>query len=234
MTDAPLPRDIALRIGLAARVLPDTDAARLIRVLADLTGLPPTPAGLAALKVKDLRQAAAGELAELDSETLKQALALLKGEGLETEANPVPPLEPSDDLPDAIRVACASNGGEALDGHFGSCPRFLIYQVSPRGCRLIDARSTVGDAENGDKSAFRATLIGDCQILYTASIGGPAAAKVVKAGVHPIKFPEGGSARIQVQALSAVIANTPPPWLAKIMGHAPEQRVRFTPSGDGP
>jgi hypothetical protein len=31
---------------------------------------------------------------------------------------------------DSIRIACASNRGERLDGHFGSCARFLIYQVS--------------------------------------------------------------------------------------------------------
>lgn len=229
MTDIPLGRDMALRIGRAARLLPDTDAATLIGVLADLTGLPPTAERLATLKIKDLRQAASGELAGVEKATLEQALALLKGEGMEVEAPP-PPLEPYNDgdLPDSIRVACASNGGEALDGHFGACRRFLIYQVSPTDCRLIDARATLGDRDSGDKNAFRAALIGDCQVLYTLSIGGPAAAQVVKAGVHPIKFPAGGSARLRVQALSAVIAAAPPPWLAKVMGHAPEARVRFT------
>jgi nitrogen fixation protein NifX len=227
MTDTALPRAIALRIGLAARALP-TDPARLLRVLEDLTGLPPTEQRLAVLKVKDLKEAADGELAELDTDVLKQALALLKDEGLAPE-DPPPDLEPyaEGDLPGSIRVACASDRGEELDGHFGSCRRFLIYQVSAAACRLIAVRLTDGDRYAEDKNAFRAGLIGDCQVLFVGSIGGPAAAKVVKAGVHPIKHPQAGPARAQVEALAAGIAKAPPPWLAKVMGQAPEERVRF-------
>ena len=46
MSHATLSDDIALRIGLAARELPDTDARRLLRVLADVVGLPPTAKSL--------------------------------------------------------------------------------------------------------------------------------------------------------------------------------------------
>jgi nitrogen fixation protein NifX len=228
MTDTALPRAIALRIGLAARALPDTDPARLLRVLEDLIGLPPTEERLAALRVKDLEQAADGELAELDTATLKQALTLLKGEGLAPE-DPLPDVEPyaEGDLPGSIRVACASDRGEELNGHFGSCRRFLIYQVSAAACRLIAVRPTDRDRDAEDKNAFRAALIGDCQVLFVGSIGGPAAAKVIKAGVHPIKHPEAGPARTQIETLAASIAKAPPPWLAKAMGQAPEERVRF-------
>jgi nitrogen fixation protein NifX len=31
------------------------------------------------------------------------------------------------------------------------------------------------------------TLIGDCDLLCVLSIGGPAAARVVNSGIHPIK-----------------------------------------------
>ena len=41
-------------------------------------------------------------------------------------------------MPGSIRVACASNGGEVLDGRSGSARRFLIYQVSAETVRLID------------------------------------------------------------------------------------------------
>ena len=37
-----LSRELALRIGLAARALPDTDAKRLFNVLTDCVGLPLT------------------------------------------------------------------------------------------------------------------------------------------------------------------------------------------------
>jgi nitrogen fixation protein NifX len=227
MPQAALSDAIALRIALAARTLPDTDVGRLLRVLADAVGLPPSADKLAALKVKDLQTALDGELAGLDGAALKAAVAILRGEG-ELQADPPPPLEPyaDGDMPGSIRVACASNQGELLDGHYGSARRFLIYQVSAAELRLVDVRP-VDDTGAEDKNAYRATLIGDCQVLYVASIGGPAAAKVVKADIHPIKVPEGGPARERVQSLCRVLADKAPPWLAKVMGQAPEQRVRF-------
>lgn len=227
MSSAPISEDIALRIGLAARALPDTPPARLIRVLAGAVGLPPTAAKLATLKVKDLKAAADGELGDIDVDALKIALALLKGEGV-GEPDPAPPLDPymDGDMPDSIRVACASNGGDELDGHFGSARRFLVYQVSASECRLIDARTT-DDSGAEDKNAYRADLIRDCQVLYVASIGGPAAAKVVKLDIHPVKDAAGGSARERMVALQGILADKPPPWLAKVMGQTPEERIRF-------
>ena len=227
MTKSPLPDAIALRIALAARVLPDTDAARLLKALDDAVGLPPTQKKLTALKVKDLKNALDGEFADIDSGALKEAVAILKGEA-ETDADPAPAVDAysKGDMPGSIRVACASNKGEMLDGHFGSARRFLVYQVSPEELRLVEVRDA---DDNGaeDKNAHRAQLIRDCQVLYVASIGGPAAAKVVKADVHPIKYPNGGSARERVADLQSVLGDKAPPWLGKVMGQSPEQRIRF-------
>lgn len=224
---SPISEDIALRIGLAARALPDITPAGLLRVLADAVGLPPTSDKLSGLKVNDLKVAARGELADMDADALKAALALLKGDGV-SQLDPPPTLDPyaEGDMPGSIRVACASNVGEALDGHFGSARRFLIYQVSADASRLIAVRVT-DDNDAEDKNAYRADLIRDCQVLYVASIGGPAAAKVVKAEIHPIKDATGGSARARMVALQGVLAAKPPPWLAKVMGQTPQERIRF-------
>lgn len=226
---SPISDEIALRIGLAARALPDTPPARLIRVLEDAVGLPPTDEKLAGLRVKDLKAAAGGELGDIDSDVLKIALTLLKGEG-SAEPDPLPPLDPytEGELPGSVRVACASNGGEQLDGHFGSARRFLVYQVSADAVRLIDTRPA-DDTGAEDKNTYRAGLIRDCQVLYVASIGGPAAAKVVKADIHPIQDAGGGSARERMAALQRILAHKPPPWLAKAMGQRPEERIRFAP-----
>jgi nitrogen fixation protein NifX len=233
MTNPALSDDIALRIGLAARALPDTDPARLLRVLADAVGLPPTAAMLDSLTVKALKAAADGELADIDAGPLKAALALLKGQGIDDiEPAPEPEAYSDGEMPDSIRVACASNGGELLDGHFGSCRRFLVYQVSAKQARLIDCRDIDDSLAEDDKNSYRASLIADCQVLYVASIGGPAAAKVVKQDIHPIKFPDGGSARAHIIELQGVLADKTPPWLAKIMGHAPDARVRFERAQD--
>ena len=228
MSAAPISEEIALRIGLAARQLPDTDPGRLLRVLDDAIGLPPTAKKLATLTVKDFKAAAEGEFADTDTAAIKVALSYLKGEqGLSKEALPALEAYSDGDMPNSIRVACASNKGEMLDGHFGSCKRFLIYQVSESENRLIDIRTVDESEESDDKNSHRASLIGDCQLLFIASIGGPAAAKVVRAGVHPIKKPAVGPARDEMQALQSVIGKDAPPWLAKAMGQSPEERIRF-------
>jgi nitrogen fixation protein NifX len=232
MSKPVISKDIALRIALAARALPDTDPARLLRVLGDAIGLPPTVTRLESLTVKNLKSAAEGEFSGIDVPLLKKALALLKGEGESKKSLPPISADADADMKDSIRVACASNTGELLDGHFGSCNHFLVYQVNEAELRLIDIRSTVEADAAEDKNAYRADLIADCQVLFVASIGGPAAAKVVRAGVHPIKFPGGGEAREQLSELQKVIANNPPPWLAKIMGQGVEQRVRFERGAD--
>ncbi|MEZ5671428.1 MAG: dinitrogenase iron-molybdenum cofactor biosynthesis protein [Thiotrichaceae bacterium] len=229
MEEQPISRDVALRIGLAARSLPDTDVRRLMAVLIDCVGLPLTEKKFAELKVKDLKTAAEGELESLSQEDLKTALRHLKGEeSLSADAN-LPEIQPfnQDDMPNSIRVACASNTGNLIDGHFGSCARFLIYQVSSAETRLIDIRSTISNEEGDEKNVFRSGLISDCHVLYVASMGGPAAAKVIKAGIHPIKLPEGGNASDVIKQLQEVVANAPPPWLAKVMGVSPETRKRF-------
>lgn len=229
MNTTAISKDIALRIGLAARELPDTDARRLLRALDDAIGLPPTEQSLGTLKVKDLKSAADGEFADVDNSAMKSALAWLKGENNLT-SDPLPEIQSYNDgdMPNSIRVACASNKAAMLDGHFGSCARFLIYQVSEAENRLIDIRE-INEADiSEDKNGYRAGLIKDCQIVFVASIGGPAAAKVVRAGTHPIKKPQAGEVAVEIAALQQAIGkDNAPPWLAKAMGQSPEERIRF-------
>ncbi len=233
MMTTPISDEIALRIGLAARELPDTDAARLLHALNDVIGLPPTIDKLSSLTVKGMKRAGDGEFADVDTNAIKSALACLKGES-DLQDEPLPEVEAysAGDMADSIRIAFASNRGDLLDGHFGSCRRFLIYQVSKDESRLIDIRNIDHTLEVDDKNSYRASLIDDCQILFIASIGGPAAAKVVKTGVHPIKKPMAGTATEEIANLQAVIGKGAPPWLAKVMGVSAEDRIRFELDGD--
>lgn len=239
MSAQPLTREVALRIALASRVLPGIDPRRLLEVLIERLGAPLTEKRLAKITVTDLKTGFAsvdgeedGEETGIDMEYFKQAVTYLWGEETVEPDLPTPSPYNEGDMPGSIRVACASNGEELLDGHFGSCPRFLVYQVSPEEVRLIDLRSTEGADSSDDKNAFRANLVKDCHVLYVQSIGGPAAAKVVKAGIHPIKIPEGGQAREAIENLQTVLTGTPPPWLAKVMGISPEDRARVALGGE--
>jgi len=63
-------------------------------------------------------------------------------------------------------------------------------------------------------------------VVYVHSIGGPAAAKVVRAGVHPVKVPQAAPARETLAQLQTTL-QAPPPWLAKIMGVKASTLSRF-------
>ncbi|MFA5924013.1 MAG: nitrogen fixation protein NifX, partial [Methylococcaceae bacterium] len=211
-----LSRELALRIGLAARALPDTDAKRLFTVLTHCLGLPITEDKIGSLNLKTLKAAQAGEFSDIDDVSLKKALHILK-HNVETGETLKPDIQAyvEGDMPGSVRIACASNDAINVDGHFGSCNQFMIYQVSADEARLIDIRFT--DSPDGlevdDKNLFRAELIQDCQVIYMASVGGPAAAKIVKLGIHPIKLQGIESITGIINQLQTVIAGTPPPWL---------------------
>lgn len=220
---ASMTREAALRIALAVRELPDVTAAGLVTALAERLGLPLTETKLGSVTVTDLREILAGDHADENcvvgagDEVLKGAVRLLWGEGVAHSELPAVQPHADGDMPGSIRVACASNNDELLDGHFGSAERFLIYQVSTSELRLIAVRPTLEADQAEDRNKARAEIINDCQVAYFQSIGGPAAAKVVRAGVHPVKVAKGGVARELLVQLQKSLAS-PPPWLAKVMG----------------
>ena len=200
--------------------------------LAGKFGLPLTENKLSVITVEDLRQILAGDFAEqgchvsATPEALKEAVRLFWGQGVDGSDLPRTEALARDEMPGSIRVAIANNRGENLDGHFGSAERFLIYQVSPTAAKLIDTRSALEADQAEDKNSARSQLIADCQLVYVQSIGGPAAAKVVRAGVHPVKKPEGGPAREALAQLQGRLTS-PPPWLAQIMGVPSASLARF-------
>lgn len=225
---SPVTREAALRIAMAARALPGVEVVAFVRALGDRLGLPVTDEKLARVTVEDLKALLQGdEIVDpgVDAGALKAAVRFLWGEGL-SDGEPVP----DSDVPaceGALRVAVASNTGELLDGHFGSCTRFLVYQVTEDGIWLTAVRSTEAADEADDRNVARAALIGDCHLAYMQSIGGPAAAKVVRAGIHPVKFPVGGEAREVLRQLQGTLKR-PPPWLAKVIGREAPSLAQFT------
>jgi nitrogen fixation protein NifX len=233
MTENVLSREIALRVGLAARALPDVSPRHLLDVLVEKLGSPLTEEKLSHVTVTQLKSGLGSPDGEEDTEHLdvvtipnyKEAVRILWGEAADVDL-PQPEPYAEGDLPGSIRVAIASNSAERMDGHFGSCLRFLVYQVSKDEIRLVELRSTEGADESEDRNAFRADLIKDCQVLYLVSIGGPAAAKVIKAGIYPMKLADEADARDVLVKFQTMLAGSPPPWLAKVMGVSP-LRARF-------
>lgn len=227
-----LDRETALRIALAGRALPDIGLSTLIDVLVERLGDPLTSEALSRITVTDLKTGLGSVDGEEDGEdigigldAMKLAVRILWGETEEDDTLPVP-VACKEPLPGSIRVALSSNSGANLDGHYGSCLRYLIYDVSADERRLVDIRPAADADLSDDRNAFRARLIGDCQVLYVVSVGGPAAAKVINAGIYPIKKIDGGEADDILSDLQAVMRTSPPPWLAKILGIEETQRLK--------
>lgn len=227
-------REVALRIGLAIRSLPGVSVSQFVHGLASQLGWPLTETELARITVAQLKQALCGEFESVEDveervgvPRLKEVVEIMWGPDREEADLPAVAPYAARDMPGSIRVAVASDNGEEMNAHFGSCRRYLIYQLSVREARLVALRSARGADEAEDSSAFRAELIQDCHVLFVQSIGGPAAAKVINAGIYPLKFPDGGPARRYLGELQQKMASAPPPWLAKAMDIPVEDRIRF-------
>ena len=221
-------RTLALRLALAARELQDVDTHGFITLVSERLGLPLTAEKLNSITVADVTLWFKGEdgaAPATDKEDIKRAVRFLWGQGI-NEGLPAAEPYAEGDMPNSLRIAVASTQGTTVDGHFGSAPRFLIYQVSATDYRLVDVRSTLETDGAEDKNVARAALINDCQLVYVQSIGGPAAAKVVRANVHPVKWPAAGPVDALIGKLQSAMLS-PPPWLARIMGVEPASLARF-------
>lgn len=219
----------AFRIALAAKALAEVKPAAFTIKLAEKLGLPITEEKLATLTVADLKLILGGEETvepDVDTASIKLAVRFLWGENGDDSSVPKPEPYVDGEMPGSLRVAVASNTADQLDGHFGSAPRFLVYQVGKEAIKLVDVRPTLVADDAEDKNVARSELINDCQIVYVQSIGGPAAAKVVRANVHPIKFPQAVPAREALARLQGTL-ESPPPWLARIMGVKAKSLAQF-------
>lgn len=229
----PITRGAALRIALAARTIPTTTLPKLIEVLQNCLGTYLDEEILRTITVTNLKTGLGGlagdeedgEDINIGLDAMKLAVRILWGDTSGDDGLPTPQPYAEGDIPGSVRVAIASDSGAALNGHFGSCLRYLVYQVSASERRLIDIRDALEADFSPDKNGFRVQLIKDCHVLYVVSMGGPAAAKVIRADIFPIKRVEGGEAEDVISAFQETMAS-PPPWLNKVLGVSPEQRLK--------
>lgn len=232
-TTPPITREAALRVALAARAMPGVSLPALIDLLQRQLGEQIDADALRKVTVTQLKTGFASADGEEDGEDIgiglagmKLAVRILWGETQGDDSLPKIAAYADGEMPGSVRVAIASDKGDLLSGHFGSCLRFLVYQVSPAEVRLIDIRDTVDAEFAEDRNLWRARLIGDCHVCYVVSIGGPAAAKVIRADIYPIKIPDGGPAEEVLKPFQKAMVDSPPPWLLKILGVAAEDRLK--------
>ncbi|WP_026379581.1 nitrogen fixation protein NifX [Afifella pfennigii] len=139
-----------------------------------------------------------------------------------------------------LRVAIATQDMKSLNAHFGSARKLAIYEVTARDSRFVAAAAfeEVADEsgahrqEGEDRIAPKVEALAGCHLLFCLAIGGPSAAKVINARIHPVKLPAPEPIEEVIARVQQMMAGTPPPWLRKAMGAAAPRKLDFL-QGEG-
>jgi len=147
-------------------------------------------------------------------------LTLVPTEGEETQA--------PERTAGAVRVAIATSDMKGLNAHFGSASRFAVYDVTKEGWSFVEAiafddvtaESGQHKTDGDDRITPKVEALTGCHLLFCLAIGGPSAAKVVSAKIHPIKVPAAQPIDEVLERTRTMLNGAPPPWLRKVLAEA--------------
>ncbi|MDD2791350.1 MAG: nitrogen fixation protein NifX [Sulfurimonas sp.] len=121
-------------------------------------------------------------------------------------------------LQNAMKVAFATKDMQTVNAHFGGAKEFVVYDLSKDGFALSGVVKTdTSEMEGDDKTDFKVKALAGINIMYCESIGGTAAAKVIRGGINPMKAEEDRKIEDILSELVEMINGNPPPWVKKIM-----------------
>ncbi|HEC25586.1 MAG TPA: nitrogen fixation protein NifX [bacterium] len=118
-----------------------------------------------------------------------------------------------------MRVGFATTDNILINDHFGWAKNFAIYEINFDGFNFLENRCFEEDDEEEEfnKIDKKIDALKDLKIIFVGNIGGVAAARVVKSGIHPIRSKPGDTIEGVMESLKAVLSKNPPPWLKKII-----------------
>jgi nitrogen fixation protein NifX len=121
-----------------------------------------------------------------------------------------------------LTTAFATADGVHVDTHFGRCARFDIYDVTAESVQLREIRSVAANETDNEDHRLQARIdaLTGCALVCVASIGPAAAARVVRARVHPLKSDPSTTIASVLDRLQTVLQGTPPPWLRKLQNQS--------------
>jgi nitrogen fixation protein NifX len=133
-----------------------------------------------------------------------------------------------------LRVAIGTQDGKSMNAHFGSAQRFAVYEVTPEESHLVEVvsfgdtsdESGTHDAE-ADRIGPRVAALAGCNLLFVLAIGGPAAAKVVSAKIHPVKLAAPEPIEQVISKVRSMMTSNPPPWLRKVLAASQTRKPSF-------
>jgi nitrogen fixation protein NifX len=137
-------------------------------------------------------------------------------------------VEGTGSMENAMKVAFASKDMETINAHFGGAREFVIYNVSKEGFELSGVIKTdTSEFTGDDKTDFKVKALKGINIMYCESIGGTAAAKVIRAGINPMKVQEPRRIVDVLSELVTMVNGNPPPWIKRIMNMETVEDVRL-------
>ncbi len=129
-----------------------------------------------------------------------------------------------------MKIAFTTEDLVHVNAHFGWARKIAIYEVTAESSSLLKVVEFAGDLKedgNEDKLAPKIEAIADSAMLYVSAIGGSGAARIVAAGIHPVKVLETEKIDDIIAKLQTVFRGTLPPWLRKAMNKGKERRQDF-------
>jgi nitrogen fixation protein NifX len=137
-------------------------------------------------------------------------------------------VESTGSMENAMKVAFASKDMETINAHFGGAKEFVVYNVSTEGFELSGVIKTDTSGFTGDdKTDFKVQALKGINIMYCESIGGTAAAKVIRAGINPMKVQDPRRIVDVLGELVTMVNDNPPPWIKRIMKLETVEDVRL-------
>lgn len=120
-----------------------------------------------------------------------------------------------------MKIAFTTSDRVHINAHFGSARKIDVYEVTPENYSFLQTLTFDGELKedgNEDKLQPKIEALHDCTIVYVSTIGGSAAARLIKQRITPIK------ARSEEEEITDVLTKlvqtlngNPPPWLRKAL-----------------
>jgi len=120
-----------------------------------------------------------------------------------------------------MKIAFTTSDNIHINSHFGSARKIDVYEVDQNEYSFVETLKFDGNLNedsNEDKLLPKIEALHDCTIVYVSTIGGSAAARLIKQKITPVK------AQSEEQEITDVLTNlvktlngNPPPWLRKAL-----------------
>lgn len=118
-----------------------------------------------------------------------------------------------------LSVAFASSDLSAIDEHFGSATRLVVYRVTAGGAELQQVVSfdAVNHDGNEQKLPAKIAALSGCAAIFCQAVGGSAIKQLMASGVQPIKVNDSATIHETLTWLQSELKQPKTPWVVKAL-----------------